>query len=296
MSATLTMTQDSNRAADLSLAAFAFMIWGSSYVIATELLPGVDPLLVALLRILPAGLFLMLFVRRLPKRALIGKLLILGLLNFAIFQTLLFVSAYRLPGGVAATLASLQPLLVMILTRAVLQVSVPTTAILASVTGIAGVALLILGPDAALDATGIAAALTAAASMALGTVLIRKWLPGVPPVTGTAWQLTAGGLLMLPLALMSDSGLPSASAEHVLGLAWLSLAGGALAYLLLFRAISRHGPANVTLLGFFSPLTAVVLGLVLLDQTLSLLQCLGVAIILGSILAGQRAATRGMRG
>ncbi len=64
-----------------------------------------------------------------------------------------------------------------------------------------GVALLVLTPNAALDSVGVAAGLAGAVSMAFGTVLTRKWQPPVPLLTFTAWQLAAGGLLLVPVAL-----------------------------------------------------------------------------------------------
>ena len=91
------------RGADLLLTALAPAVWGSTYFVTTEMLAGWHPLVVALLRALPAGLLLLLLVRRLPEGIWWGRSALLGALNFSIFWVLLFVSAYRLPGGVAAT-------------------------------------------------------------------------------------------------------------------------------------------------------------------------------------------------
>ena len=69
-------------------------------------------MLAATMRALPAGLILLAFVRRLPKGSWWWKTAVLGTLNFGAFFPLLFFAAYRLPGGVASTLGSVQPLLV----------------------------------------------------------------------------------------------------------------------------------------------------------------------------------------
>src|SRR4051812_41323497 len=98
---------------DVLLTAFAPAIWGSTYIVATELLPPDRPFTAALLRALPAGLLLVLFSRRLPARSEWGRLLVLSALNIGFFQALLFVAAYRLPGGLAAVVGAIQPLLVM---------------------------------------------------------------------------------------------------------------------------------------------------------------------------------------
>ena len=84
---------------------------------------------------------------------------LLGALNFSVFWAMLFVAAYRLPGGVAATLGAIQPLLVIALARLLLGAPVRGLAVLAAAAGLGGVALLVLTPKAALDPVGVAAGL-----------------------------------------------------------------------------------------------------------------------------------------
>jgi len=278
-----------SRNTDLLLTALAPAIWGSTYLVTTEFLPAGYPLTVAMLRALPAGLLLLLLVRQLPQGIWWARVMVLGALNFSIFWWLLFVAAYRLPGGVAATVGAIQPLIVLLLARALLGSPIRPLAIVAALAGMAGVALLILTPHAALDSIGIAAGLTGAVSMAAGTVLSRRWQPPVSPLTFTAWQLTAGGLLLLPVALLQEPALPSLSTANLLGLAWLGLIGAALTYILWFRGISKLEPSVVSPLGFLSPMTAVILGWSVLGQSLSAAQILGMAVVLGSVWLSQRA-------
>lgn len=289
---------------DLALTASAPAIWGSSYIVTTTTLPDHDPLLVALLRALPAGLLLLLIVRQLPPISMMPKLLILGALNFSVFWSLLFLSAYRLPGGIAATLGAVQPLFVLGLSTLVLGSSLHWRAILAAVMSLAGVAMLVLSPAAALDGIGVAAGLGGALSMAAGVVLTRKWQPKVPALTFTAWQLSAGGLMLVPIlaggSLLTSPDLPLNGGRGVLemireltplnllGLSYMSLVGGALTYVIWFRGIARLSPASVSILGVFSPLSAVALGSVFLGEGLTPLQCLGAAITLASVWLAQR--------
>ncbi len=274
---------------DLLLTAVAPAIWGSTYLVTTELLPQGYPLTVAMLRALPAGILLLLLVRQLPQGVWWGRVLVLGALNFSVFWWLLFVAAYRLPGGVAATVGAIQPLVVILLARLLLGSAIRSMAIAAALGGMVGVALLILTPQAALDPLGIAAGLGGAVSMAAGTVLSRRWQPPVSPLTFTAWQLTAGGLLLLPVALWLEPPLPSPSANNLLGFAYLGLIGAALTYILWFRGIARLEPSVVSSLGFLSPMTAVILGWSVLGQSLSPLQIAGMGVVLGSVWLSQRA-------
>ncbi|QPR98026.1 EamA family transporter [Achromobacter xylosoxidans] len=281
-----------SRSTDLLLTATAPAIWGSTYVVTTLMLPQGYPLTVAMLRALPAGLLLLLAVRQIPRGIWWLRSAILGALNFSIFWALLFVAAYRLPGGVAATLGAIQPLIVILLARALLGTPVRGLAVLAALAGIGGVALLVLGPKAALDPVGVAAGLASAASMALGTVLSRRWQPPVSALAFTSWQLTAGGALLLPVALLAEPALPPVTTLNVLGIAYLGLVGAALTYVIWFRGLARLEPAVVSSLGFLSPVSAVLLGWALLDQRLSAAQMAGMAIVVGSVWLSQRVQRR----
>ena len=276
------------RNVDLLLTAIAPTIWGSTYLVTTELLPQGYPWTVAMLRALPAGLLMLVIVRQLPRGIWWSRVLILGALNFTIFWWLLFVAAYRLPGGVAATVGAIQPLIVLLLARPLLGSPIRPLAIVAAIAGMGGVALLILTPRAALDPIGIAAGLGGAVSMAFGTVLTRRWQPPVSPLTFTAWQLTAGGLLLLPAALILEPSLPALTAANLMGFIWLGVIGAALTYILWFRGIARLEPSVVAPLGFLSPMTAVILGWSILGQSLGAAQIAGMVVVLGSVWLSQR--------
>jgi hypothetical protein len=107
------MKTSSRHLADVLTTAVAPAIWGSTYFVTTSFLPQGYPLTVAMLRALPAGLLLLLIVRKLPTGIWWRRAFLLGALNFSFFWAMLFVSAYRLPGGVAATVGAVQPLIVI---------------------------------------------------------------------------------------------------------------------------------------------------------------------------------------
>ncbi len=278
-----------SRSTDILLTGLAPAIWGSTYLVTTEALPQGYPITLSVLRALPAGLLLIAVTRCLPPRAWLGRVFALGALNFSLFWVCLFIAAYRLPGGVAATLGSLQAIMVIIMARGWLGTPIRTGAVIAALAGVLGVGLLVLGPEAKLDPIGIAAGIGGAASMAAGTVLSRRWQPPVPALSFTAWQLTAGGLLLLPLALLMEPPLPPLSALNLAGLIWLGLIGAAATYAIWFRGIARIEPGAVSMLGMMSPVTAVTLGWLWLGQSLDPAQLLGAVIVLASVWAGQRA-------
>ncbi|MTW04417.1 EamA family transporter [Duganella ginsengisoli] len=274
------------------LTALAPIIWGSTYIVTTQFLPPDRPFIAALLRTLPAGLLLTLFARQLPGKGQWGRLLLLSALNIGFFQALLFVAAYRLPGGVAAVVGAIQPLLVMALAWALDGRRSSGVAIIAAMAGIAGMAALLLSPGAVWDPAGIAAALAGSASMAAGTYLAQRWKTNMPVLAFTGWQLLAGGIMLAPAAIAFDPPLPALTMTHVLGYAYLSLVGAMAAYVLWFRGVAQLPPVAVSSLGLLSPLTAVVLGWALLDQRLDGISLLGMATVLASILTVQWAAQR----
>ncbi|MEU3830532.1 EamA family transporter [Streptomyces sp. NPDC029080] len=270
------------------LTALAPAIWGSTYLVTTQLLPPGRPLLAAVLRALPAGLLLLLITRRLPRGDWWWKSVVLGALNIGVFFALLFIAAYRLPGGVAATVGSVQPLLVAGLSAALLGQRLTLRTLLACVTGIAGVALLVLRADARLDALGIAAALGGAIVMASGVVLSKRWTSPAPLPATTGWQLVAGGLLLLPVALFVEGPPPATlSTENLIGYVYLSVIGAAFAYTLWFRGIRTLSPIKVTFLGLLSPLVAASLGWIALGQQLTVPQLLGGALTLAAVTLAQ---------
>lgn len=277
---------------DVMLTALAPAIWGSTYIVTSEVLPPDRPFTAALIRALPAGLLLLLFTRRIPDRQDWWRLLVLGALNIGVFQALLFVAAYRLPGGLAAVLGAIQPLLIMVLAWAVDGRSPAQTTLWSAMGGVLGMAVLLLSPQTGFEPIGIVAALLGAACMAAGVWLTRRWQLNLPVLALTGWQLFVGGLMLAPVAWLADAPLPALTLTQWSAYAYLSLAGALLAYALWFRGVARLPTVAVASLGLLSPLTAVVLGWALLSQAMSGTALAVLVIVLASVFAVQWTAVR----
>lgn len=275
-----------------SLTALAPILWGTTYLVTATALPPGTPLLAAVLRALPAGLILLLATHTLPRGSWWWRSLLLGALNIGVFFPLLFIAAYRLPGGVAATLGAVQPLIVQTIAARLLGERLRPRALVAGVVGLVGVGLLVLQSGAHLDALGVAAALGGTCSMALGIVLAKRWPAPVPPLPATAWQLTWGGLLLVPVLLVVEGLPPSLSATNVAGFAYLGLIGGAVAYALWFAGLRRLPAVTSSFLGLLSPLVATLLGWLVLAQGFTPGQALGAALVLGALVAVTTAPRR----
>ncbi|CAM4066314.1 EamA family transporter [Kerstersia similis] len=277
---------------DVLLTALGPSIWGSTYIVTSEILPPDRPFTAALIRVLPAGILLLLFTRCRPARQNWWRLIVLSALNIGIFQALLFVAAYRLPGGLAAVLGAIQPLLIMLLSWSIDGRSPLRSTLWAAVAGVLGMGILLLSPQTVFEPIGIAAALLGAAAMATGVWLTHRWKLDMPVLALTGWQLLIGGLMLAPVVWLLEPPLPTLTLAQWSAYAYLCLAGAMLAYALWFRGVARLPTVAVASLGLLSPLTAVVLGWVLLAQSITGTALVGLVIVLASVFAVQWTATR----
>lgn len=286
-----------NRVTLLLLTALAPLSWGTTYLVTTALLPSGHPLLAGLLRALPAGIIALAIGRRLPSGGWWLKSLVLGALNIGAFFPLLFLAAERLPGGVAAAVAGAQPMIILGMSALVLRDRIRPLTAAAAVVGAGGVALVVLGPAAHLDTLGVLAALGGVTATALGMILTKRWgrPAGVGPVSYAGWQLTAGGLVLLPLTLLFEGVPASIDGGAVLGYLWLGSVGGLLAYTLWFRGIQLLPVIAPGLLALLSPVVATLLGTLVGGETFTPLQALGIALVLVALVVGQLTALRTTR-
>ncbi len=267
--------------------AIAPILWGTTYIVTTELLPADRPFIAAFLRLLPAGIILVLISRHIPQSHEWLRIIILSILNFAIFHVLLFVAAYRLPGGLAAVVGAIQPLMMMFLIWAVEKRKPARLALIASIFGVIGMAVLLLSPSSAWDLIGISAAAIGAMLMTSGVFLARKWRTNMPLLAFTGWQLLIAGILLAPLAWWLDPALTTLTDKNLLGYSYLSLFGTTLAYVLWFNGIAKLSPVAISSLGLLSPVSAVIIGWLVLGQSITGFAFLGLITVLVSILTVQ---------
>lgn len=269
------------------LTASAPIAWGTTYWVTSELLPPGHPLWAGLLRALPAGVVLLALSGRLPHGSWWWRAGVLGTLNIGAFFALLFVAAYRLPGGVAATLGATGPLVVALLAHRLADERLTVHRIACGLAGVLGVGLLVLRGNAALDAVGVAAGMLGVLSMSLGTVLSKRWGNPTTPLAFAGWQLTAGGLALAPLAVALEGSLPRLDAGAVAGYLWLGIVGAAVAYVLWFRGIGTLPVGSVAFLALLSPVVATLIGVGLVGEHMTSMQWLGFAVALGALALAQ---------
>ena len=293
-----------------------FALWGTAMAAMKPLLEGVDPLLVASLRLLPAALVLLLAARLLGRSLRVDAgdipaLLAFSLVDATLFQGLLARGLGQTGAGLGSVLIDSQPLLVALLARGLFGEAINPVGWLGLLLGLLGIVCLGLPPELLRQwwlegpaveglhpwSHGEAWMLGAAAAMAVGTVLCRYATRRSDPVAVTAWHMLLGGVPLLVAVVLGPLLGPGASAAAVLDalrpawsaldwglMAYASLFGSALAYGLFFSFASRGDLTGFTALTFLTPVFALLCGFLLLEERLAPLQWLGAALALVSVL------------
>lgn len=267
------------------------ILWGGSFFFVGVAVAELPPFTIVLLRVALAAIALHLALRALGVAmpwnrdawlAFFG----MGLLNNAIPFSLIVWGQTQIASGLASILNATTPLFTVLVAHVLTADERLTRARLAGVLlGIAGVVVMI-GPaamaDLGRDVLAQLAVLAAALSYASAGVFGRRFKRmAVAPLATAAGQVSASSLLILPLALMVDRPwtmpVPGVTAlAAILGLALLSTA---LAYYLFFRILAAAGAVNLLLVTFLIPVSAILLGCLVLGEVLTLAQLAGMALI-----------------
>lgn len=272
------------------------VLWGGSFFFVGIAVAELPPFTIVGLRVAIAAAALHLALRMLGVKmpwdarawsAFFG----MGLLNNAIPFSLIVWGQTQIASGLASILNATTPLFTVVVAHLLTTDERLTRARLAGVlVGLSGVAVMIgpaamaeLGRDVLAQIAVLAAALSYACAGVFGRRFKRM---GIAPLATAAGQVTASSLLILPLALAIDRPwtmpMPSSTAlGAVLGLALLSTA---LAYYLFFRILAAAGAVNLLLVTFLIPVSAILLGCLVLGEVLTVAQIAGMALI-GSGLA-----------
>lgn len=263
--------------------ALAPISWGTTYITITELLPDGRPIFIAAVRVLPAGLILLVLgrirLRWRPTGAEWRHTAILAATNFGIFFPLLIIAVNRLPGGVAAAGGGLQPLFVTMLSWPIAQRRPQRADLLAGAAAATGVALIVLKGDANFDQLGIAAMIAANASFAVGIVLTKSFPTPPNRLAATGWQLALSGVMLIALATLVEGNPPAPDTRTLIGYAYLSIVATALAFVLWFDGIRRLPAPTPPLLSLAAPATGAAIAWMMLGQSLTWIQLIGFLIV-----------------
>jgi drug/metabolite transporter (DMT)-like permease len=266
------------------------VLWGGSFLFIGIAVRELPPLTLVFTRVMIAAAVLIgvTTLMRLSFR-LTGAVLVtlfgMSVLNNVIPFTLIVWAQGHIPSGLASILNATTPLF----TVAVLHVATDEKAsrlkILGVVIGFLGVVMMMgrdLGAPGASSLLPQAAVLGAAMSYAVAGLWSRRIARhSIPPLVAAAGQLFCSTLLLAPLMLTVDHPwlLPFPSMRVVLAVLALALLSTALAYILFFRILARAGATNLSLVTFLIPVSAILLGILVLGESLNAAQIAGMASI-----------------
>lgn len=276
----------------VALTAIAPIAWGSNYYVTKEFLPDGSALWGAAIRALPAGLVLLGLARKLPQGSWWWKSAVLGVLNIGAFFALIYVVAQLLPSGVAATTMAISAGVLMLFAWLLLGERPARWPLVGALLGFVGVGIMVFDAQAGIDILGIALSLVAMVLSSAGFILTKRWSEGMPIIRVTAWQLVAGGAVLVPCALFVHGAPPELDLQAMAGFGYVSLIATAAAYLAWFTGL-RHLPASsVGLIGLLNPVTGVLLGTLLAAESLGLQSLIGMGLVLGGVLLGLAKGSR----
>src|SRR5467141_101909 len=293
------MTANDNRidARDWSLLAVLSMLWGGSFFFNGVVLKELPPLTVVLLRVALAAMILLPVLRAYQIRFPVGlsgwkPLFAIALLNNVLPFSLIVIGQTYIPSGLASILNATTPLFTVLVMAAAGDEKLHARRVVGIVTGLIGV-IILHGQDAhgqelgfqSGEGIGILLCLAAAFSYGLSALYARRKLSDSPPLATATFQMLASSLMMTVIAAIFERpwqlSMPGVTTWlAVIGLAALSTA---LAYIVFFQILRRSGSTNVMLVTLLIPVTAILLGYLVLGESISLREIIG-ALVIGSAL------------
>jgi drug/metabolite transporter (DMT)-like permease len=288
----MTGNDDRIDARDWSLLGLLSILWGGSFFFNGVVLRELPPLTLVFLRVVLAAIILLplLWVYRIhfPKGASGWQpFFAIGLLNNVLPFSLIVMGQTFIASGLASILNATTPLFTVVVMAAAGEERMHARRVAGIVAGLIGV-IILRGEGPGLETgqgIGILLCLAAALSYGLSALLARRLLSNSPPLGTATFQMLASAVMMAPVAAVFERpwqlSMPSAATWlAVFGLAALSTA---LAYIVFFQVLRRSGATNVMLVTLLIPVTAILLGYLVLGESISLREVIG-ALVIGSAL------------
>jgi drug/metabolite transporter (DMT)-like permease len=293
----MTANDDRIDARDWSLLAVLSVLWGGSFFFNGVVLKELPPLTVVLLRVALAAMILLPVLRAYRIRFPVGlsgwkPFFAIALLNNVLPFSLIVIGQTYIPSGLASILNATTPLFTVLVMAAAGDEKLHARRVVGIVTGLIGVIILhgqdVHGQELGFqsgEGVGILLCLAAAFSYGLSALYARRKLSNSPPLATATFQLLASGLMMTIVAAVFERPwqLPMPGMTTWLAMIGLAALSTALAYIVFFQVLRRSGSTNVMLVTLLIPVTAILLGYLVLGESISLREIIG-ALVIGSAL------------
>jgi drug/metabolite transporter (DMT)-like permease len=279
-------------ARDWSLLAVLSVLWGGSFFFNGLALKELPPLTLVLLRVALAALILLPLVRAYRIDFPSGfsgwkPFFAVAFFNNVLPFSLIVMGQTFIASGLASVLNATTPLFTVVVMAAAGEERLFARRVAGVIAGLIGVVILRggFGPEAAGQGIGVLLCLSAAASYGVAALLARRQLANSPPLATATFQLLASSAMMMLVAGFFDRPwtLPMPGVTTWLAVLGLAALSTALAYIVFFQILRRSGATNVMLVTLLIPVTAILLGSLVLGERISLREIAG-ALVIGSAL------------
>ena len=267
------------------------VLWGGSFFFNGVAVRELSTLTIVFFRVATALVLLLAVLRiagiALPLcRSALVAYLGMGIANNAVPLLLIVWAQHTIPSGLASILNATTPLFTVLVMHAFSTDEKATPAKLAGVAlGLAGVGAMV-GADAVAGGAGGVLAQLAMLGAAMCYALAGWWgrrfaRLGIPPLAAATGQLAVSAFVLLPFAMGIDRpwAMPMPGLAPVLAVLGLAVFSTALAYAIFFRIMARAGATNIALVTFLIPVSAILMGVLFLGDTLALRHVAGMATI-----------------
>ena len=280
-------------ARDWLLLGLLSILWGGSFFFNSAALRELPPLTLVLLRVALGAAFLLPLLR-LYRISLPGDVaswrpyVAMALLNNVLPFSMIVTAQLFISSGLASILNATTPLFAVVVMAAVGEERLIARRAVGVVVGLIGV-IILKGAGIELltgQGIGILLCLGAALSYGFAALVARRWLSKSPPLATATCQLLASTVMMTVLAFVFDRPWRLTMPGMTTWLAVLGSAGlsTALAYLVFFQVLRRSGATNVTLVTLLLPVTAILLGYLVLGEPISVREIAGAVVIASALL------------
>ncbi|MEI8631159.1 EamA family transporter [Vibrio sp. PP-XX7] len=260
---------------NIFIAMFAAFLWGTTYAVTQDTLSGWPPLLLGVLRALPAGLLLLMIKPTWPQRGAWWLLLITGLFNIAIFFGCIFIMALTLPSAISSVGMMSVPVFAMLVQWFVMKQRLSLIQIVSGLVVVVFAGLLFNPETIVLNPIGLIAMIIGILCLICGSTLTQRLSQQVDWWCVLTWQLIfGGGVLALVMSLhavfhptLYRETIMHFSMPNLYGLLWVCVMNTVVAYACYVWALQRLSVVEFTFAGVANPLAGVLCGVLMVNES-----------------------------
>jgi len=275
------------------------LIWSSAFTSARIIVQAAPPLSISALRFLCAGLIAVAIAYLLGQRPKFTQqqwrgIIIFGVCQNAIYLGLFFTAMTRIEASMASILASTMPLLVALALVTIYRERIPAWGLLGLIVGFCGVILIMQSRiTSGLDLVGLALCSIGVVALTVATLTVHSASTGGNLFMVVGMQMLVGAVALSIPALTLETWEVTWTPVVQVAFAYTVIVPGIIATYIWFVLVGRIGATKAATFHFLNPFFGVAIAAALLGERLSMIDVIGVAIIMAGIYAVQRSRVSG---